>query len=1023
MCSNQLVCMKTIQPQLPVILTTAITTLLFAATSGQAASVKFEAESGTRGADYAIGSDGGIQYIYPTSNAAGESPGSSARVVTYSVTFPTAGTYDLYARVRVGPAGADDDSFFYGGGFGTKSPTSSGDWIRVNSLNVGGYTAASDVVAGSGSAGITVWKWVNLSEFSNGSSEAGITFTVTAGNLTQTFQIGAREDGFYIDALVFGTANYTFTVAQLDAGTGGDPPPPAQPGLCTVHWNDVHQRIDGFGASSAWRSSWTTAQADMFFSTNSGIGLSLLRNHITAAGSTSSTDTPTTSEWSIMQMAQARGARVWSAPWTPANGFKDSGVANGGNYLGSGANATNLAYASQLANYVSSMTNTYGVNLYAISVQNEADYNTTSWESCVWTGSQIRDFVTNLHNALVAKGVGSTKIIIPESANWSSNPGLFTPSLTDTNVAPDVGIVANHNYVANNSVGDTATPGAVATYGKPLWETEVATTSSYDGSINNAMYWAWRIHLFLTVPEVSAWHYWWLLPLGSDNQGLTDSSGNPAKRMYVLGNYSRFVRPGYYRIGVSNNTNSLVTAFKDTNSATFAIVAINTNAGTDIIQTFDLTNFTASSVTPWVTSASFSLASQPAVTVTNSSFTYTLPALSVVTFVGQANQSNSPPTDITLSNNLVPENQPANTVVGSFNTTDPDSGDTFTYSLVSGTGSTDNASFNISGNSLRTSAAFDYESKSSYSIRVRSTDQGSLWTEKAFTITVTNVNEMPTDIALSDSTVPENQPGDTVVGTLSTADPDSGNTFTYSLVSGAGGADNASFSISSNSLHTSAVFDYETRSSYSIRVRSTDQGGLSFEKAFAVTVADINEAPMDIALSNAAVPEGQPVGTLVGTFDTTDPDSGNTFNYSLVSGEGSTGNASFNIASNALVTAVIFDYGMQTNYSIRVRSTDQGTQWVEKIFSVVITPFNRPQTIVSIAARPDGNFTLTFSGIPAQAYQVQAATNLTPPIAWEPLTNNVDGTVLFIAGTNGLWTHADLHATNFAVRYYRTAAP
>ena len=62
---------------------------------------------------------------------------------------------------------------------------------------------------------------------------------------------------------------------------------------CTVDWTNVHQRIDGFGASSAWRSTWTTAQADMFFSTNNGIGLSLLRNHIAYAGSASASATPT----------------------------------------------------------------------------------------------------------------------------------------------------------------------------------------------------------------------------------------------------------------------------------------------------------------------------------------------------------------------------------------------------------------------------------------------------------------------------------------------------------------------------------------------------------------------------------------------------------------------------------------------------------------------------------------------------------------------------------------------------------
>ena len=53
-------------------------------------------------------------------------------VASYTVTFPAAGHYDLYARVRVGPDAFNDDSLFYGNGFGTKSPTADGDWIFVN---------------------------------------------------------------------------------------------------------------------------------------------------------------------------------------------------------------------------------------------------------------------------------------------------------------------------------------------------------------------------------------------------------------------------------------------------------------------------------------------------------------------------------------------------------------------------------------------------------------------------------------------------------------------------------------------------------------------------------------------------------------------------------------------------------------------------------------------------------------------------------------------------------------------------
>jgi len=197
---------------------------------------------------------------------------------------------------------------------------------------------------------------------------------------------------------------------------------------------------------------------------------------------------------------------------------------------------------------------------------------------------------------------------------------------------------------------------------------------------------------------------------------------------------------------------------------------------------------------------------------------------------------NHAPTAISLDNNSVAENQPSSTLIGSFSTADPDTGDTFTYTLVSGAGGTDNGYFNINGSNLRTSAIFDYETKNSYSIRVRSTDQGGLWFEKQFTISVTDVNETPTNMSLSSSTVAENQPLNTIVGAFSTTDPDTGNTFAYTLVSGAGDTDNASFNIDSSNLRTSEIFDYETKNSYDIRVRSTDQGGLWFEEQFTITV-------------------------------------------------------------------------------------------------------------------------------------------------------------------------------------------
>ena len=83
--------------------------------------------------------------------------------------------------------------------------------------------------------------------------------------------------------------------------------------------------------------------------------------------------------------------------------------------------------------------------------------------------------------------------------------------MSDPNVAADVGIIADHNYVANNGVGDQTVPAAIPSYGKALWETEVALLSGSDSSIANGVYYAQRIYLYMTQAQANAYHYWWLV--------------------------------------------------------------------------------------------------------------------------------------------------------------------------------------------------------------------------------------------------------------------------------------------------------------------------------------------------------------------------------------------------------------------------------------------------------------------------------------------------------------------------------
>ena len=120
-----------------------------------------------------------------------------------------------------------------------------------------------------------------------------------------------------------------------------------------------------------------------------------------------------------------------------------------------------------------------------------------------------------------------------------------------------------------------------------------------------------------------------------------------------------------------------------------------------------------------------------------------------------------------------------------------------------------------------------------------------------FLLTVAPVNDAPTDIILSSSTVADNSAANTLVGTLTAADPDPLDTFTFSLVSGAGAIDNASFTISGNQLRTAAVFDFESKPSYQIRVRVTDAGNLQFEKLFTINVIDGPDTPGAISFTSA----------------------------------------------------------------------------------------------------------------------------------------------------------------------------
>jgi hypothetical protein len=344
-------------------------------------------------------------------------------------------------------------------------------------------------------------------------------------------------------------------------------------------------------------------------------------------------------------------------------------------------------------------------------------------------------------------------------------------------------------------------------------------------------------------------------------------------------------------------------------------------------------------------------------------------------------QGSSVPSAIALSGSSVAENSPDGTTVGTLSATDPNPAGPLTFSLVAGPGSDDNASFAIDGRTLKTAALLDFEAKPSLAIRVRVADGKGGALERALTIAVTNVDDAPTNIALSRASVAENQPAGSLVGLLSGSDQDPLDTLSFSFAAGSGDADNARFQIAGGLLQTAAVLDFETRSSYTIRLRVSDGNGGTFEQQLTITVTDANDAPTALALAPAHVEERRPAATPVGALTATDEDRpGDTFEFSLVPGAGSGDNGSFQISGRTLQTAAVLDLADGATRTVRVRVSDGRGGTLEQPLTVTVDNVNHAPTAIALtpstvaenqpgdtlvgalsATDPDAGDTFTFS--------------------------------------------------------------
>jgi len=365
------------------------------------------------------------------------------------------------------------------------------------------------------------------------------------------------------------------------------------------------------------------------------MGLSLLRVRIAPDG--------TTGEVETARAAMARGARVWAAPWSPPGEWKARPQSSEqarlfdtsqGLFGGRLSKEHYADWARQLAGFVKSVEE-QGIELMALSVQNEPDYE-APWETCRFTPEELTEFVRDhLIPALAAEGL-DTPLLAPEATGWSAVARYADPLLADATTRAAIRFVATHGY--NGSPHAYAAP---TEHGKEFWQTEVSEDDgpAGDTGMESGSRLGILIHDDLTRGNVNAWHYWWLLPR-TDVQTVSNSAlvqdGVLTRRAYVLGNFSRFVRPGSVRVETAPaapGNNVHVSAYRSSDAGELVIVAVNASA-VDVEQAFELDGVGVAELTPWLTSEDAALEPGEPVAVEGATFQYTLPTRSVTTFVG-----------------------------------------------------------------------------------------------------------------------------------------------------------------------------------------------------------------------------------------------------------------------------------------------------------------------------------------------------------------------------------------------------
>jgi hypothetical protein len=329
---------------------------------------------------------------------------------------------------------------------------------------------------------------------------------------------------------------------------------------------------------------------------------------------------------------------------------------------------------------------------------------------------------------------------------------------------------------------------------------------------------------------------------------------------------------------------------------------------------------------------------------------------------------NSAPTAVALNNTSIANGSMVDTPVGNFTTTDPNTGDRFSYALVSGTGDTDNDAFAIQRGQLVTAAPVQATLPANFSIRVRSTDALGLFVESAFTIEVSET-QIPAIATNAGLTLDQGDTATIAQSVLEVTDAESGPgaiTFTLTQVPVQGVLQKSATTLGVDQTFTQAdinngiityIHNGSRNLSDSLKFTASDGvGGAIAETNFAISVTEIpNTAPEVTTNVGIDVLQGDTATVAQTVLEVTDAESTPAaIIYTLVSTpvNGSLQRSNTALAANETFTQAdindevityVHDGGASTSDSFSFTASDEDGSTIEETqVAITITTLNAP---------------------------------------------------------------------------------